>query len=806
MAEALIADVSTPDASELDLPLSGVRVLDLATGPLGAIGRSLAELGAEVVRVEPRAGGADRGAGRIVGGVSLDFVAANLDKRSVALDLDDAADRDRFDDLLRAADVLIENERPGSPEAEMLDVETIRERHPQLVILSASDFGRTGGRRDWRATDPVLHALSGNLARSGLPGRPPLLPPGDLATSCAVPQAVFALLLAYINRLKTGRGDHLDFSLLDGTVQAMDPGYGIGGSAAAGVPASRLPRGRVDAGHLYPIIACADGHVRLCVLAPRQWRGMWEWMGRPDAFADPSFAQLQVRFASAALIPAIARFFADKTRAEIEEAGQRHGVPVAAVLDLDEALATEQIAVRRAFVPVEIAPGVSAPSPDGVMEVDGRRAGIRRPAPALDEGAGKAFVAPGEKPKFEGGGDMPLSGVRVLDLGVIVVGAEQGRLLADAGADVIKVENAAFPDGSRQNRTGGPISQTFAAGHRNKRALGLNLRDPRGKTLLLRLVERSDIVLSNFKPGTLDSLGLGRDVLSAASPRIVTVESSAYGPTGPWSRRLGYGPLVRASAGLTVRWRYPDEPESFSDAITAYPDHVAARVGAIGALALLIRRACTGRGGAVGVAQSEVMLSHMAPAIAARALDAEDADEDRDAPWGVFQCAGDDEWCVVTVRNGAEWRSLVGVIGRPDLLEDETLATRAGRSAARERIDAAVGVWLRDRDPRDAMALLQANGVPAGAMLRVSDLPGFSYFEERGFFRRATHPHIAQELVQENAPIRATRLPDPPARPAPLPGEHTSEIATAMLGLTDDELAELVEAGVLEVPTAYATR
>ena len=782
-----------------DLPLSGVRVLDLATGPLGAIGRSLIELGAEVVRVEPRSGGADRSSGRIVAGVSLDFVAANLGKRSVALDLDDDADRVRFDELLRAADILIENEHPGSPGAETLGVETIRTRHPQLVILSANDFGRTGVCRGWRATDPVLHALSGNLARSGLPGRPPLLPPGDLAVSCAVPQAVFAILLAYVNRLKTGRGDHLDFSLLDGAVQAMDPGYGIGGSAAAGVPASELPRGRVDAGHLYPIIACADGHVRLCVLAPRQWRVMWEWMGRPDAFADSSFALLQVRFASAALIPAIARFFADKTRAEIEEAGQRRGVPVAAVLDVDEALATDQIAARRAFVPVEIAPGVSAPFPDGVMEIDGRRAGIRRPAPALDEGAGEAFTAPRERPKFDGEGDLPLSGVRVLDLGVIVVGAEQGRLLADAGADVIKVENAAFPDGSRQNRTGGLISQTFAAGHRNKRAIGLNLRDPRGKMLFLRLVERSDIVLSNFKPGTLESLGLGRDVLSAANPRIVTVESSAYGPTGPWSRRLGYGPLVRASAGLTAQWRYPGEPESFSHAITAYPDHVAARVGAIGALALLIRRARTGRGGVVGVAQSEVMLSHMAPAIAAKALRAGDADEDRDAPWGVFPCAGDDEWCVVTLRDDAEWRSLARVIERPDLPGDDSLATWAGRNAARARIDEAVGAWLRDRDPREAMALLQAEGVPAGAMLRVSELPDFAYFKDRGFFRHATHQHIAEKLVQENAPVCAMRLPDPPARPAPLPGEHTTEIATTLLDLTDDEVADLVEAGVLEI-------
>ena len=187
--------------------------------------------------------------------------------------------------------------------------------------------------------------------------------------------------------------------------------------------------------------------------------------------------------------------------------------------------------------------------------------------------------------------------------------------------DVIKVENAAFPDGSRQNRTKDLISPTFATGHRNKRSLGLNVRDPEGKALLLRLIGNTDVLLSNFKGGTLESLGLDYASLKAINPRIIVTDSSAFGPTGPWSKRLGYGPLVRASAGLTMQWRYPGEADSFSDAITVYPDHVAGRIGAIGVLALLIRRLRTGMGGAVSISQAEVMLSHMAARIAGTALE-----------------------------------------------------------------------------------------------------------------------------------------------------------------------------------------
>ena len=741
-------------------PLVGMRVIDAAIGPMAEIARYFAELGADVIRIEAPEGGVDRHEGVTACGVSLDFVAANLGKR--------AATDDQLERLAQDADLLIVHR--GT-----VDHGALRRANPKLVVLQVADFGVAEGYEGWIGSGPVYHALIGELCRSGIPGREPLMPPGYLALACAAVQGAYAALLAHYNAIKTGQGDELDFSVLDGAAQALDPGFGIAGSATAGVPAYQLPRGRAEARHLYPTIPCKDGFVRLCILAPRQWRGMFEWLGAPKEFADPAFDQIKTRFASPALIPAIARLFADKTRHELEQAGQKFGVPTAAVLDREEAMESEQISARKAFTSIEIAPGLKAPFPDGILEIDGERMGIVGSVPDVPG----TQVNWQERPEItlpSSQGERALSGLRVLDFGVIVVGAESGRLLADQGADVIKVENAAFPDGSRQSQVGGLISPTFVAGHRNKRSLGLNVRDPKGKALLLSLIEKTDVLLSNFKGGTLESLGLDYASLKAVNPRIIVTDSSAFGPTGPWAKRMGYGPLVRASAGLTMQWRYPGEVDGFSDAITVYPDHVAARIGVIGVLALLIRRLRTGVGGSVSISQAEVMLSHMAPRIAADALRrAGETVSEPASQSNAYPCFGDDEWCVVTIRDEADRQNALKVTcGLP--LAD----------------------WLASQTPRAAMQELQAASVPAGAMLRVSELPEFDYFRKRRLFREVSHPHLADPYWVETAPIASQRLADPPEVPAPLMGQHSTEIAADVLGLSPDEIARLIEAGVLE--------
>lgn len=751
-----------------DPPLSGVRVLDLSSGPMTAVGRLLADLGADVTPV------------RLPGVTEENPVGPHIDSVPVATAINRhgmatiETDSGGWAALLAGADILIENTSPGSPAEATLAVTAIRAEHPGVVILSISDFGRDTRFSGWQATTPVLHALSSELSRSGIPGREPLVPPArQLPYHVAAAQAAVMTVSVYLDRLRTGAGDLIDFAVLEGAMQTLDPPFGTAGTASAGVALNAQRRNWAAEQLRYPIIACKDGHVRICLLAKRQWQGMFEWMGRPDEFADPSFNGLRTRLSSPALLAAIGRFCAARTRAELEIEGQRHGVPTAAVLTVSEALRTEQVEERGCFREVDLGDGLRAPIPVGVTEIDGHRASaLDAPEVATEPPRGAPILA--ARPRRNEG--LPLEGLRVLDLGVIVVGSDTGRLFGDLGADVVKIENSAFPDGLRGNLTA--VSHTYAAGHRNKRSIGIDLRGPQGRALAHRVVEISDVVLTNFKPGVAEALGMDHATLRAINPGIVVVDSSAFGPTGPWANRMGYGPLVRAAAGFTDLWVYPDQKDTFCDTVTVYPDHVAARIGTLGALALLLRRERTGTGGAVSVAQSEVMLSHLAAEIAGEVLSRRGhtraAEPQR--PWGMFPAAGEDAWIAVTVRDADDQEALRALIGDDDVRD-----------------------WTARHTPVEAMELLQAAGVPAGAVFHAADVPDWEYYIARRDFREELHPHGAEPFVLENVQIHSERIADPPLRQAPLLGEQTREIARELLGLPDAEIEELIARGVLEV-------
>lgn len=744
--------------NDYDPPLSGVRVLDLSTGPMTAVGRLLADFGAHVSPV------ALQGVNSQDEPVPLDTAINRHGLETVIVD-----DRDAWTHMLAGADILIENTAPGSVAEAALAVRAIRAANPALVILSVSDFGRDTRFRTWRATTPVLHALTSELSRSGIPGREPLVPPGrHLPYQVAAAQAAVFTVSVLLDRLRTGEGDLIDFAVLEGAMQALDPPYGTAGTASAGVALSAQKRDWAAEQLRYPIIACRDGHVRICLLAKRQWQGMFEWLGRPAEFADPKYYSLRERLTSVELLGAIGRFCADKTRAELEEQGQRHRVPTAAVLSLAEALRSEHVTGRGLFRDVELGPGLRAPVPVGIVEIDGHRASALN-SPALPVARPEqAAILAGRTRRDEG---LPLEGLRVLDLGVIVVGSDTGRLFSDLGADVVKIENSAFPDGLRGNLAS--ISHTYAAGHRNKRSISIDLRIAEGQALAHRLVESADVVLTNFKPGVAASLGMDHDTLHRINPGIVVVDSSAFGPTGPWANRLGYGPLVRAAAGFTAQWAYPGERDHFCDAVTVYPDHVAARIGTLAALALLLRRERTGTGGAASVAQSEVMISHLAAEIAGEALGLPEPRPEY--PWGLFRAKGDDAWIAVTVRDDADNRALHSVIGEQPLAE-----------------------WTAVHLPAEAMDLLQTAGVPAGAVLHAADVPGWEYYIDRRAFREELHPHGREPYILENAQIHSGRIADPPLGQAPLLGEQTRELAAELLGLSQDDIDDLMARGVLE--------
>ena len=768
--------------SENEPLLAGLRVLDLCDGDADAVTRLLADLGADVLKVEPPGGATSRTQLPTINGVSIPFALHNANKRTVVLDPDADADRRELLDLADAADIVVDSGLPGRAAAYGTSCEDLADRFGHLVTMTVTDFGSTGPYASWRATDPVLYAMCTALSRSGPAVGTPVLPPDGIASATAAVQAAWVLLAAYFNRLRCGAGDYIDFSRFDAVVMALDPPFGTQGQAATARKSGERWRGRPRNQDLYPIFRCGDGFVRICVMSPRQWHGLRAWLGEPEQFQDPRFDVLAARAQAFGELGAlIGAMFADRTRDELVAEGQRHGVPIAAVLSPSEALHSDHLGAVGALADAELAPGVTARVPVGYWSVDGGRAGFRDAAVSVAPGERHWRTARFEPTPVGPVGDLPLEGIRVVDLGIIVAGGELSRLFGDLGAEVIKVESAAYPDGLRQKRESQAIGDSFARAHRNHLCFGLDLRSAAGAEVFAKLVAAADAVFANFKPGTLAALGFDYEWLRTLNPGIVLAESSAYGDEGPWSTRMGYGPLVRASTGVTSLWASdqsnPAGRHPFYDATTIFPDHVVGRITAIGALAALIRRKRCGVGARVHVSQAEAGINQLDTGFVMLAADAAGDAVDVVRPRVehlVLPCAGDDEWCVVSVTSDADRRAVAEVTG-----------------------DAPLGEWVAAHSPQEVADRLQAAGVAAGPMYRSDEVYEHPQLRWRKVLADMVHPLFEVPLTAETGPAPFRNIPASPQRPAPLPGADTRRVCRDVLGMTEQETERLIDTGVL---------
>jgi crotonobetainyl-CoA:carnitine CoA-transferase CaiB-like acyl-CoA transferase len=433
--------------------------------------------------------------------------------------------------------------------------------------------------------------------------------------------------------------------------------------------------------------------------------------------------------------------------------------------------------------------------PTGPFAIDGDHAGLRWPAAPVASHPAEWSPARRDAARVDAGTEAcsgrPFDGLRILDLGVIVAGGELGRLFADLGADVIKVESASYPDGLRQTLPGRQMSRSWALTHRNERSLGLDLRHPDGAALFRRLVAGSDALFANFKPGTLASLGFSHDVLRAQNPRIVVAESSAFGEGGPWSARMGYGPLVRATTGVSGLWTDRHGPadtagSAFFDATTIFPDHAAARITAIAALAALIHRESAPAAARVHVSQAEVAVSQLAAVyVTDDASTRGMAVQVDDTLHAVLPCAGDDEWCAVSITSTTQRSAVAALLGVTE--------SACGDAELRE----ALSEWTAQRDKSEVTRVLQEVGVPAGPMYRAPDVLADPQLRDRGLYTEMVHPLFDEPMPTETTPAPFLRIPGADLRPAPMPGEQTRQICRDVLDMTDDEIDRLITADVL---------
>jgi crotonobetainyl-CoA:carnitine CoA-transferase CaiB-like acyl-CoA transferase len=767
-------------------------------------GRILADLGAEVLRVEPPGGSASRRMPPFHGATSLYFEVRNTNKNGLVLDLSDDGGRAALVDLLAGADIWIETSRPGQLGTVGLDPRDLSARMPHLITVSVTDFGQTGPYRDYLASDAVMSALAWMLFRAGVPELPPVLPPGTLPYDMVGISAALAALTAYLDRCGTGRGQYIDMSVMEAIAQTTDWGLtsysvihklGVYGEVRDG------------GGKAYPIIPCADGYVRPAMVTVAEWRKLRAWIGEagiePEVLQQDHWDDQRVRIDAfdELLRPIFVEFFKGRTMVDASLEGQARGIPITPMLTPADALGADQFEVVGSFADMPIG-GDIARSPSGFLVIDGTRIGARRSAPRLGEEARPAWSArPAQGGDGRGAAGRPYQGLRVVEFGVAGAVPEIGRMLAEYGADVIRVETPKKPDLFRQ--LGGPsgMGSVFASSNRSTRSFGVEYTTPAGTRIVKDLIQKADVVLENLTPGTLEKFGLGPDQISRINPDALVLSSSTMGRRGPWAHWRGYGSNTQLPSGMSWLWSFPDAVEPVPQNV-AFPDHFVGRLGAVAVAADLIGRR-RGDAGArrVEIIQAEMALNLLAEqyvqeSLAPGSVRPRGNRSPLGSPWGVYPCAGNQRWCVITCRDDTEWRGLARAMGDPEWTRDPLFAAATGRGGAADEIDRHISEWTAGREDRQVMELLQANGVPAGFMMYMSDQPEDPHLTARGYIVEIDQPGLGDILFEGRA-FHADGLPGPITAPAPLLGEHTMPIWTELLGRSEAEAVALADEGLL---------
>jgi benzylsuccinate CoA-transferase BbsF subunit len=395
----------------------------------------------------------------------------------------------------------------------------------------------------------------------------------------------------------------------------------------------------------------------------------------------------------------------------------------------------------------------------------------------------------------------PLAGLRVLDYCWVGAGAFVTKMLADHGAEVIKIESRARPDNLRVAPPFKPnvdpleASGYFASRNSNKKSFALDMSHPEARRIAQRLAARCSVVTSNFRPGVMERWGLSYEDLRRENPSVIYLTMPMQGLTGPNKEYVGFGSTIAALSGLVERSGLPDRAPVGTG--THYPDHVPnPGHGVIAVLAAVYERARSGLGQSIEVAQLESTVNVLGPELIEAAIGGRPfvrrgnrvADA---APHGVFPCRGDDAWCAISIRTDLEWRSLVDVLDAPVWAAAPELATFAGRKAHEDRLEALVAGETRHRDRFELMRELQKWRVPAAAVSSADDLVADPHLRARGYWQRSEHAAMGP-ILMNGLPFKVAGRPRPELRAAPLLGEHTWEIAASVLDMDRAEYDRLV--------------
>jgi crotonobetainyl-CoA:carnitine CoA-transferase CaiB-like acyl-CoA transferase len=804
--------------------LSGVNVVELAEGIAGSYcGKLFADLGALVVKVEPPEGDALRhrpsaardGDGLFRGGA---FVHLNTNKHSVVADTSPGG-RVQVAGLLEQADLVIEETGRGRLRTWDMTWDSAHEAWPRLSVVSISGFGATGPYASYAWEDLVVQAMSGALVQPRSDDGPVRLP-GHLGLCLVGNMAALAALAAVDTTASTGSGCFVDCAALE--VLATLPARAstlLAYRYRGGEPAPDLvdaARETLIPGGVHP---CADGFVSL-MSTPQQLGELLDVLDDDalrEAFAHPdAFERGETKEAmDAALYP----WLLARTRAQATAEAQRGGWPLTGVNSPSEVLEAEHLAQRGFWVHTDDPAAGPVDLPRGPCRFGEGGWSLRRLAPALGEHDPLCSPSSGSPPPLpavpSGAAPSPappLRGVRIVDLTTVWAGPYATMLLADLGAEVIRVENPwVLPPTTKGYEARPTISNPGFLGSlygpgvperpdrpwnrhamnnslaRNKLSCTIDTRRPEGRALLLRLADRSDVIIDNFKAGVLARLGIHPDELRARNPRLVVVRMPATGLAGDWSGYTGFGAQFDGLTGML--WLCgPLDSELVSSPGTTYMDAASGPAAAFATVAALRYRARTGRGQFVEFDQSENILNHLGDVLVDCQLGVEPRRWGNRDPWrapqGLYRCRGEDQWLAVSVSDDGAWHALARVIGREDLGRDPRFADLAGRRKHHDELDAAIAAWAAEQPPLHAFHTLQRAGVAAGPRLDDDMFAADPHLLDRQW-QQPLHSLDVGAHLHAGLPYRG--VPQAWRRGSPVLGEDNDYVFKEILDVPDAE-------------------
>jgi crotonobetainyl-CoA:carnitine CoA-transferase CaiB-like acyl-CoA transferase len=797
------------------LPLRRLRVVDFSTEIAGPYcTKLLADAGADVVKVEPREGDPLRrwsSTGAPIGaedGALFRFL--NASKRSVV----GSPEAGELGEMLAGADLVVESFSPG-----VLDVAGLRNDSPALVVLSVTPFGQSGpyARRPW--TEFTVQAESGSIAFRGLLDQEPYQAGGRIGEWVTGAFGAVGALAAVYRARSTGRGEHVDVSMLDAMSLAgsilIDLVFRLLGIAEFPWPARTVETPSIE--------PTADGWVGFNTNTGQQFADFLVLIERADLAPDAELATLPGRMARREEWEGIVRAWTRRhTTAEIVARAGALRIPVAPVLDGKSVLDHEHFVARGVFVDD---PSGTFKHPRRPYRIDGEGAPPARPAPQLGEHTGKVEARPARSkadaghrnplpPTLshpgEGAGALPFAGLRVIDMTNWWAGPTATQVFAALGADVIHLESARRPDGVRMMGAmlaGGverwwECASFHLVANANKRGLTLDLGDARGLGLMKRLVSESDLLVENYSPRVLDGFGLGREELHAINPRLIVVRMPAFGLDGPWRDNVGFAQTMEQISGLAWVTGHPDDQPRIQRGPC---DPLAGATAAFAAAVALFRREESGRGSFVECPMVEAALNAAAEQVVeytayGNLMQRIGNRSPHAAPQGIYACLGHgaerEQWLALSIANDAQWEQLKAYLGNPAWGRDPALSSLPGRRAAQDRIDAELRTLFAARNLDALVSELTSAGIPAA---RVEDPRATSRHPQmaaRGFYEIVAHP-VAGTHPIPTLPFRYAGVERLIRTPAPTMGEHNREILCDLLGVTEEEFLKLQRDGVI---------